>query len=76
MSTRGWKLYDDGESAVANGTPFRVSYFNSQHYETFLYFATKGDAFAFVQTHPELTQPEIKDLIANEFLYPHAPESK
>lgn len=73
MSARGWKLFDDGNSAVAAGTPFRVSYFLRQE-ERHLYFATKEEAFAWVQDNPTFEGPEIKDMQSNEYLYPKCPK--
>lgn len=73
MKARGWKLYDDDESAIANGKTFRVCYFTKEHQEKFLYYQTKEEAFSFVQEHPELDRPEIKDVKTCEYLYPKAP---
>lgn len=72
MSRGCWKLFDDGDSAIVNGTPFRVAYFLNETAH-FLYFRTKEEAFRFVQDSPELERPEIKNVADCEYLYPLLP---
>lgn len=69
---QGWTLYDNDESAEANGTPFRVCYFLRQE-ERFLYFLTQEEAFQWVADKPTLERPEIKDIRTGTYLYPKAP---
>ena len=65
---REWKLFDDGDSAIANGTPFRVNCFIGEH-ETFLYFSSRVEAFEFAQNNPNLEQLQIKNIATCETLY-------
>lgn len=72
MSTklpRGWKRYDDGNSAIENGTPFRVAYFLHEK-ESHLYFETSAQAFAFAQDKPEIDRIEIKNVETGKTLFP------
>jgi len=67
--TAGWKLFDDDDSAVAAGTPFRVNYFIGGE-ERVLYFRTSAAAFEFVQANWNVILPEILDLVHCEVLFP------
>lgn len=64
----GWKLFDDGTSAIEIGAPFRVSYFVGCE-ETFLYFKTRDEAFGFAQRHPNIEKLEIVNLATREVLH-------
>ena len=69
MNNRDFKLFDDGMSAMDNGTDFRVAYFVGER-QRYLYFNTREEAFSFVQNHPEADMPEIQNMRTYAMLYP------
>ncbi len=77
--SREFKQLDDARSAVANGTPFRVTYFiqrtntllrNEHLTERTLYFKTRDEAFEFAQNHSGIENISIQNLETREVLFP------